>query len=357
MRVGKVWFLLILCSACTAQPGTQNSSAENQSAAAAPDGDPGFIAEDPALAKHVGQPGPALTLKTIDGKSINLADLYGKRPVYLKLWATYCIPCRVQMPGLNKIFAEHGRDMAVIAINAGVGDDVGKVTKFSKDFSLKMPVAIDDGRLGEWIGMDATPVHLVFGRDGRVIFAGHQDGPKLDAAIDQALSSKAAPGNVATDELADFVALKPGDMIPRIDVQTSAGRLVDLPTGPAPHLRAIYFSATWCESYVKTTQPDEAAKCQRGREEVDKLAADRSIQWFGVMTHLWTTPGELAVYEAGVKTSIPLAVDSSGAAFRTFGVRRFPAVALIDTQGRLVKLIDGDPKEFASEISSLRATK
>src|SRR6201999_3922961 len=156
--------------------------------------DAGYIEEDPILAKLVGKPAPALTLKSIDGKLINLSDLYGKRPVYLKLWATYCIPCRVQMPGLRKIFASYGDEMTIIAVNAGVGDDVGKVKQFAQANDLRMRVVIDDGRLGEWIGMKATPVHLVIGRDGRVIFAGHQDGPTLDAALKQALASKAAPG-------------------------------------------------------------------------------------------------------------------------------------------------------------------
>jgi len=357
MRVGQVLLVLMLCSVCGARPQAAPATDANEVSATLSTDDPGYIEEDPVLAEHVGQPAPALTLKSIDGKSIDLADLYGKRAVYLKLWATYCIPCRVQMLGLRKIFASHGHEMAVIAVNAGVGDDIGKVKQFVQANDLKMPVAIDDGRLGEWIGMNATPVHLVIGRDGRVLFAGHQDGPKLDAAIEQALASKAAPGDVATSRLADFAVLKPGDAIPPIELHSSDGKPIALPSGPASHLRAIYFSATWCESYVKSTQPDEAAKCQRGREQVDKLAADRSIEWLGVMTHLWTTPKELADYESEMKPRIPLAVDSTGAAFRTFGVKRFPAVALIDTRGRLIKLVEGDAAEFATAISSLRSGK
>ncbi|WGS19983.1 MULTISPECIES: redoxin family protein [unclassified Bradyrhizobium] len=357
MRVGQALLFLMLCGVYGAPPRAASSADANQTSASRSADDPGYIEEDPVLAEHVGQPAPVLTLKSIDGKSIDLADLYGKRPVYLKLWATYCIPCRVQMLGLRKIFASHGDEMTVIAVNAGVGDDTGKVKQFVQANDLKMPVAIDDGRLSEWIRMDATPVHLVFGRDGRVIFAGHQDGPKLDAAIEQALASKVVPGDVATNKLADFVTLKPGDGIPAIELRTSDGKAIALQSGPASHLRAVYFSATWCEDYVKSAQPDEAANCQKGREEVDKLAADRSIEWLGVMTHLWTTPKELADYEAKMKPRVPLAVDSTGIAFRTFGVKRFPAVALIDTRGHLIKLVEGDPGEFATAISSLQSSK
>ena len=49
----------------------------------------------------IGLAGPDLALKTIDGKTIDLAKLYGRKPVYLKFWATWCVPCREQMPGFE----------------------------------------------------------------------------------------------------------------------------------------------------------------------------------------------------------------------------------------------------------------
>ena len=348
-----VSLLLMFCCAYGAQP--QAAPEAKPTGAALSAKDPGYIEEDPVLAKLAGKPAPALTLKAIDGKPINLSDLYGKRPVYLKLWATYCIPCRVQMPGLNSIYASTGKEMTVIAVNAGVADDIGKVKQFARDFDMHMPVAIDDGRLGAWIGMKATPVHLVFGRDGRVIFASHQDGPKLDAAIQQALASKPSPSGVAITRLADLATLRTGDVVPPIELQSSDGKNITLPHGS--RLRAIYFSATWCESYMKNTQQGEAENCRIGREQIDKLASDPRIEWFGVMSHLWTTPKDLAKYESKMKPSFPLALDASGAAFRTFGVKRFPAVALIDSHGRLAKLVEGDPGHFAGEILSIQGDK
>lgn len=351
-------FSLFLMCCCASGAQLQAAPAGNakQTAPLSPS-DPGYIEEDPILARLVGKPAPALTLRAIDGTSVDLKSLYGKRPVYLKLWATYCIPCRVQMPGLRNIFNAYGREMTIIAVNAGVGDDIGKVKQFARDYGLHMPVTIDDGRLGAWIGMKATPIHLVIGRNGRVLFASHQDGPKLDAAIKQALAGKASSAAIVTTNLADLVTLKAGDAIPPIALQSADGKNVTLPHGPGSRPRAIYFSATWCESYVKSTQPAEAAKCRVGREQADKLASSRSIEWFGVMNHLWTTPKDLAEYEAKMKPRLPLAVDSSGAAFRTFGVKRFPAVALVDTHGRLIQLVEGDPKHFAVAISSLRMIK
>ena len=293
-RLAQVLLVLMFCCAYDAKPQAAPAPEAKPTGAALSAKDPGYIEEDPILAKLVGKPAPALTLKSIDGKPINLSDFYGKRPVYLKLWATYCIPCRVQMPGLRKIFASHGDQMTIIAVNAGVGDDIGKVKEFAQDFDLHMPVTIDDGRLGAWIGMRATPVHLIIGRDGRVVFAGHQDGPLLDAAISRALASKASPAGAATTRLADLAALRTGDVIPPIELQSSDGKNMTLPHGSNSRLRAIYFSATWCESYMKSTQASEAEKCKNGRQQIDKLASDQRIEWFGVMTQMWTTPKALA---------------------------------------------------------------
>jgi thiol-disulfide isomerase/thioredoxin len=42
----------------------------------------------------IGSPAPRMVLKTIDGETIDLGKLYGKKAVYLKFWATWCVPCR-----------------------------------------------------------------------------------------------------------------------------------------------------------------------------------------------------------------------------------------------------------------------
>src|ERR1700743_1447902 len=133
-RLAQASLLLMFCSVYSVPLQAAPAGDANRAAAALPPNDPGYIAEDPIWTKRCAKPAPALTLKAIDGKTITLSDLYGKRPVYLKLWATYCIPCRVQMPGLRNIFASYGDEMAVIAVNAGVFDDIGKVKPFPQEF-------------------------------------------------------------------------------------------------------------------------------------------------------------------------------------------------------------------------------
>src|SRR5215471_4910745 len=75
----------------------------------------------------VGSLAPKMVVKTIDGEQIDLGSLYGKKAVYLKFWATWCQPCREQMPHFEHIYQSAGPDLAVIAVNIGVDDTVEDV--------------------------------------------------------------------------------------------------------------------------------------------------------------------------------------------------------------------------------------
>jgi thiol-disulfide isomerase/thioredoxin len=351
MKLASATLLLLLSPACQ-QQSQPNAVPGNEVGAAPASGDPAFIAEDPRLTRLVGQPGPAIKLQMVDGQKLDLEKLYGPKPVYLKLWATYCIPCRVQMPGFEKIYQTYGDHMEVISVNAGVGDDAAKVRAFAKEYNLHMPQAIDDGALGAWIKLQETPLHIIIGRDGRIFYAGHQDGPNLDAAIKNAIAAKGA-GPVATTNIASIAALKPDEVVPAITLRNSQGQSVELRSGTTSRPRAILFTSIWCESYLKDTEPESVPKCRRAREQVDRLADSSGVEWLGIMSHLWTDPKALASYEVDVKPQIPIALDSKGAAFSTFGIRRFPAIALIDKEGRLVRVLGPDESDIAGAVADL----
>jgi len=82
----------------------------------------------------IGKPAPRLVVTTIDGETIDLGRLYGKQAVYLKFWATWCVPCREQMPHFERTYETAGTDLAVIAVNTGFNDPIGDV----RDYRRKM---------------------------------------------------------------------------------------------------------------------------------------------------------------------------------------------------------------------------
>jgi len=72
-----------------------------------------------------------------------------------------------------------------------------------------------------------------------------------------------------------------------------------------------------------------------------------------VVTHLWTTPQDLSAYQAKTRQKLPFAIDTEGAAFRAFGIRRFPAVALIDAHGRLHRIVGPDDTDLTAAVADL----
>ena len=114
---------------------------------------------------------PAFSLTDITGKPLNLSDYQGK-VVALDFWATWCGPCRIEIPGfieLQKRYAAQGFTMIGISMD----DSPEPVVGFYKELQMNYPVAIGNDRLGElYGGMPGLPTTFLIGRDGR-IYAKH----------------------------------------------------------------------------------------------------------------------------------------------------------------------------------------
>lgn len=84
---------------------------------------------------------PSLTLSDLDGNEHSLADYHGQ-VVLVNLWATWCPPCKAEMPTLEAYYEAHKTDgFATIAINDG--DPVGDVAKFVREYDLSFTVLLD----------------------------------------------------------------------------------------------------------------------------------------------------------------------------------------------------------------------
>lgn len=284
----------------------------------------------------VGQPAPRVVLKTIDGASIDLATLYGKKAVYLKYWATWCVPCREQMPHFEKTYEHAGSDLAVIAINAGFTDTVQDVRATRREFGLKMPITIDDGHLAAAFHFRVTPTHVVIGRDGRVLYVGHLADERLEKALTAAraappapvASPAAAPSRPARSELRETLLRAPLATLdgPSFDFRTPPSRVV-----------AVFLSP-WCESYLSKSRPAVAARCRQMRERTEALAAEPGFRFMGIASGLWATPADLREYRDQHHVAMPLVLDESGELFRAFGVRDVPTAIVLDA-GRVRRVL------------------
>lgn len=99
-------------------------------AEAAPDNLPGL---------RVGEKAPDFELMTLDGKTVKLSDYRGKK-VILNFWATWCPPCKAEMPDIQKFYNEADDNVEILAINI---DPQYDVKKFVREANVTFPVLLD----------------------------------------------------------------------------------------------------------------------------------------------------------------------------------------------------------------------
>jgi cytochrome c biogenesis protein CcmG/thiol:disulfide interchange protein DsbE len=133
---------------------------------------------------QIGQPLGNFTLQNLDGTPVSLAD-YSGRMVLINAWATWCPPCRAEMPALNDYYQAHkNQGFVILAINAG--DAQSQAAAFAQQLGLAFPVLLDpDTRLLDSLGIHSFPTSILLGRDGRVkaIHVGMFSPQELDAEV------------------------------------------------------------------------------------------------------------------------------------------------------------------------------
>jgi peroxiredoxin len=112
------------------------------------------------------QKAPDLSLTDIDGKTIKLADLRGK-VVLLNFWATWCTPCRTEIPDLVKWQREYQRDaLRVIGITYPP-QKMNEVRRFARELKINYPVAIGTKEIKqEFTASETLPVTVIIDREG-----------------------------------------------------------------------------------------------------------------------------------------------------------------------------------------------
>lgn len=110
---------------------------------------------------------PDFTLQTLDGQSINLSDLEG-HPVLVNMWASWCTPCKYEMPAIQEVYEEYkDRGFVVLAVNLTKKDDLASVKTFIEQYSLTFPVLLDqDGRVEDAYQLRGLPTSFFIDGDG-----------------------------------------------------------------------------------------------------------------------------------------------------------------------------------------------
>jgi thiol-disulfide isomerase/thioredoxin len=138
------------------------------------------------------QPVTDFSLKLVDGRTITLGALKG-RVVFLNFWATWCPPCREEMPSMEILYRRfRDQGLELIAVDIMEGDKA--VSAFLSDNNLSFPAALDsNGRVSNRYGIQAIPATFIIDRDGKIILytvgGRNWNTPAIIAAFGELLKS------------------------------------------------------------------------------------------------------------------------------------------------------------------------
>jgi thiol-disulfide isomerase/thioredoxin len=137
-------------------------------------------------------PAPDFTLDSLDGTSMRLSDLRGKA-VLLNFWATWCSPCKIEMPWFVEMQKEYGpQGLQIVGVAM---DDSGKdeIAKFAKEMGVNYPVLIGKEAVGDaYGGVPALPETFFIGRDGKIVdrIIGLKGKTDIEDSIKKALNTQ-----------------------------------------------------------------------------------------------------------------------------------------------------------------------
>ena len=120
-------------------------------------------------APQTGFAAPDFELETLDGELVRLSDLEGQ-VVVVNFWATWCAPCRAEMPAIQQVFSQYAdRGLVVLAVNTTYNDSADAAAEFVEEYGLSFPVLLDkDAGVSRLYQLQGTPTTFFIGRDGLV---------------------------------------------------------------------------------------------------------------------------------------------------------------------------------------------
>lgn len=254
-----------------------------------------------------------------NGKTLRLIDFAGKKPVYLKFWATWCQPCRKEMPHFQHIQETYGDEIQVIGINLGINDNLTDVKRTQDEFALSMPMAIDEnGNLAQNFRLLGTPYHLLFDKNLNLVHL----------------------SNAATEELDNKIQLitedEPLTQLATTQIEENADDLpINLASGDT-HI--LFFTATWCDWYLKDSRPSISQACSDAQTSFSQVSKQiKAIKPAVIVSRLWTGVNELNAYTKKYKITQPSFIDVSNRLFHRYGVKNLPTLVIVKNDKLIAK--------------------
>ena len=155
---------------------------------------PGETTQGRAPSPRVGFAAPDFSLDLLGGGRVTLSELRGK-VVILNLWASWCPPCRAEMPALQRIYESNRlRGLEVLAVNTTFQDSEAGAAEFAREFGLSFPVLLDrSGEVSRTYLLRALPTTFFIDRGGvirEVVLGGPMSETKIRTAVEELLQEE-----------------------------------------------------------------------------------------------------------------------------------------------------------------------
>ncbi|SHK05647.1 TlpA disulfide reductase family protein [Rhodothermus profundi] len=140
------------------------------------------------------RPAPDFEAPRLDGSAFRLSDYRGS-VIVLNFWATWCPPCRTEIPDLVALQQELG-DQGLLVVGISLDEGGAEVVApFARDFKINYPIVLDNGTIAEaYGGIFALPTTVIIDREGRMryevlgIFPTQAMRPRLEALLNESAS-------------------------------------------------------------------------------------------------------------------------------------------------------------------------